>query len=274
MGTVFGGNEREERWPTDSLRCGLRGATIIFNMRPVALALLGFSLLAQAEDAKLDAIRALLAPMRADKTKGRTARGATPALTDVKHHLRDWIESRLADLHWNGVRWTPNPKVLQEQLNGDLDSAGLFCGANVPCPEETGLGFLGRVVIDIERGVLMLRTAVGIDVCGDDESAYAYQWSETEKKWQRFWESEQDDYQEGKYFPQRLQDVQISPADFRPGIDRSEHLILTLGVEPWCSSNWHDVYYRVWQTKSSSAPVLLLDGKEWAFVDAEIRGQR
>lgn len=272
MGTVFWGNAREERWPTDSLRCGLRGATIIFNMRPVALALLGFSLLARAEDVKLDGIRSLLAPMRTDQTKGRKARGATATLTDVKHQLREWIESRLADLRWNGVRWAPNPKVLQEQLNDDLERAGLFCGLSVPCPEQTGLGFLGRVVIDIDRGVLVLRTAVGIDVCGDDESAYGYEWSEADKKWQRFWESEQDDYQEGKYFPQRLQDVQISPADFRPGVDRSEHLILTLGVEPWCSSNWHDVYYRVWQTKSSSAPVLLLDGKEWAFVDADIHG--
>ncbi len=243
-------------------------------MRPLALALLAFSLVARGEDARLGAIREILAPMRADQTKGRIARGATASLTQVKHELREWIESHLAELSWNGVRWAPDPKVLQAQLNDDLDRAGLLCEqwSNVRCPDWTRLGFLGRVVIDIDRGVLVLRTAVGIDVCGDDESAYAYEWSIAEKKWKRFWESEQNDYQEGKYFPQRLRHLQVSPADFSPGVDRSEHLVLTLGVEPWCSSNWHDVYYRVWQTKSSSEPVLLLDGKEWAFVDEAIQG--
>jgi hypothetical protein len=89
----------------------------------------------------------------------------------------------------------------------------------------------------------------------------------------RFWQSEQDDYQDGKYFPQRLHEVLISPTDFRRNADRNEHLIVTLGAEPWCSSNWHDVYYRVWQTTSPLAePALLLNGKEWAFVADPIHG--
>jgi hypothetical protein len=96
----------------------------------------------------------------------------------------------------------------------------------------------------------VVRTAVGIPQCGADESAYAYKQNENHE-WHRFWQSEQDDYQDGKYFPQRLRQVLISPVDFRPNADRSEHLILTLGTEPWCSSKWHDVY----QPKKSSYPV-------------------
>jgi hypothetical protein len=244
-------------------------------MRLLALLLLACSFAARAEDASLMTIRTLLAPMRADQTHGRKARGATLALTEVKHRLRDWVESRLSVLHWNGNRWNPDPRVLQEQLNNELDDAGLLCEAwsRTPCPDWTQLGFLGRLVISIDRAVLIVRATVGIDVCGDDESAYAYEWNEEGAKWRRFWASEQNEYEDGKYFPERFRSVQVSAPDFRPGADRSERLILTLGTEPWCTSNWHDVYSRVWQTRSTySEPKLLLNEKEWAYVESPIEG--
>lgn len=243
-------------------------------MRPLALLLLSSSLVVHAEDARLAAIRALLLPMRANQLANLKSRGATPALTTVKHQLRDWIESRLSVLRFNGSRWNPNPVVLQEQLNDELSRAELFCGSpsKVPCPEWSELGFLGPIVLDMQRGsLLVVRTAAGIQQCGYDESAYAYE--SGEPHWRRFWQSEQNDYAEGKYFPQWIREVWISPADFSPDADRTEHLILTLGTEPWCASTWHDVYYRVWQTKSSvGTPVLLLDGSEWAHVEEPIRG--
>jgi hypothetical protein len=242
-------------------------------MRLLALLMLCSPLVVQAEDARLDAIHALLLPMRTSRLNLK-ARGATPALTTVKHQLRDWIESRLSALQWNGLRWNQDPVVLQEQLNDELRRAELFCGSSskTPCPESSELGFLGPVVLDMKRGAfLVVRTAVGIQLCGYDESAYAYQSSETQ--WRRFWQSEQNDYDEGKYFPQWLHEVLISPTDFRPNADKTEHLILTLGTEPWCTSNWHDVYYRVWQTKGTYVePVLLLSGSERAFVDDSIHG--
>jgi len=100
---------------------------------------------------------------------------------------------------------------------------------------------------------------------------YAYEWSGD--RWRRFWQTEQDDYAEKKYFPQRFEEVLISPTDDRPEGDKSVHLILTLGVEPWCSSNWHDIYMRVWRTKAGVAePKLLLDERAWGDVAARIDG--
>jgi hypothetical protein len=243
------------------------------RMHRLALLLLSFPFVIPAEDSHLDAIRALLLPMRTAGTQNLGARGATPALTTVKHELRDWIESRLSVLQWNGERWNPNPVVLQEQLNDELRSAGLICEwqSKTPCPEWTELGFLGPVVFDMKQGPLIVRTAVGIQECGFDESAYAYESSENQ--WRRFWQSEQNDYAEGKYFPQRLEQVLISPTDYHPGSDRTEHLILTLGALPWCTSFWHSVYYRVWQTKSTlREPLLLLNGSDLADIGEPIQG--
>src|SRR5450631_389078 len=109
-------------------------------MSRLALLLLFASLLRAAED-RLAAIHGLLVPMRTAPIAD--ARGATPALTNVKHQLRDWIESHLSALQWKGARWTPNPSVLQEQLNDELSQADLFCLQNATCGENP-LGYLDR----------------------------------------------------------------------------------------------------------------------------------
>lgn len=231
-------------------------------MRLIGLLLLGIPLAVHAEDVRLDAIRDLLFSMRTTGLENIKVRGATPAMTAVKHQLRDWIESRLPPLPRN-----PELVVLQEQMNDELRRAELICGfgSKVPCPDQSKLGFLGPIILEMKNEFLVARTSVGIQECGDDESAYAYQLSEN--GWHRFWQSEQNDYQEGKYFPQTLQEVLISPTDFRPNGDRAEHFILTLGTEPWCTSNWHDLYYRVWQTTGTNVePALLLSGSDWANV--------
>jgi hypothetical protein len=242
-------------------------------MRLLAFLLLCVPLLS-AEDTRLAAIRAWLVAVKSAGSANADTRGASPALTQVKHDLIAWIESRIPVMQWNGSRWHPNPTVLQEQLNDELDRAGLFCGSSSDgCREGDELGYLGPIVLDMQRGsVLIIRTSAGIQNCGGDESAYAYRADENGRNWQRIWESEQNDY-EKKYSPETFDQVLISPSDFHGNADRSEHLILTLGHEPWCSSNWHDVYYRVWQTKSgSAAPKLMLDGREWSFIDDSIQG--
>ena len=73
-------------------------------MRLLALLLLSSPLVIHAEDGRLAAIRALLLPMRANQLANLKSRGATSSLTTVKHQLRDWIESRLSVLRFNGSR--------------------------------------------------------------------------------------------------------------------------------------------------------------------------
>ena len=196
-------------------------------MRGATLLLLLVSVPCAASDS-LAAIQELLSPLRG--AAQTDTRGATAALTDVKHQLRDWIEGRLAAMQFNAGRWTPDPAVLQEQLNDELDRAGLFCPANAACGENP-LGYLHRVGLKIQSGFLIVRTSVGIQICGEDDSAYIYQ--ATGNGWRRIWQSEQTDYDAKKYTPQALIEVKISPTDWRPESDHSEHLIVTTGTLPW-----------------------------------------
>jgi hypothetical protein len=234
----------------------------------VLLAAIGFRAFAQAPPP--DELRTLLLPLRAHADDHEETRGATPVLTRIKHLLRDWIETRLSSLEpWD------EGGALSHQLDADLEHAGL---AMVESPDPSGVeptgqtlvGFLGDVKVRRSGDVLVVQTGVGIE-CGFDESAYAYELAAN--RWRRFWESEQNDYTKAKYHPQSLHEVLVSPTNYEPEADKTEHLVLTLGAEPWCSSNWHDVYYRVWQTKAAySQPKLLLDGSEWAYVSEPIQG--
>jgi hypothetical protein len=234
----------------------------------LALSLLFASVLAGEED-RLATIHALLVPMRTAPIAD--ARGATPALTNVKHQLREWIEFHLSALQRKDSRWTPNPLVLQEQLNDELNQADLLCPQNATCGENP-LGYLDRVVLEIQSGLLVVRTSIGVQTCGTDDSAYVYE--STDDRWRQIWQSEQNNYIEKSYFPERLVDVKISPTDWRPESDHTEHLIVTIGVFPWCSSVWQPVYYRVWQTKSTySDPRLLLDDSELADIAAPIHAR-
>jgi len=226
---------------------------------------------APADDDGLSVLRSLLLPMRAHAGEHIDTRTATPELTIVKHALRDWIESRLGSL---SVR--QDGAVLAQQLNTELERAGFFCGDNYEkCPDQRFLGYLNRIQIHAWRGFLVVQTSVGI-MCGFDDSAYGYEWNEPDS-WRRFWHSEQDNYEKGKYFPQNLESVLIAQKFQRDPQKRSEkdRLILTLGTMPWCSSNWRDVYYRLWRTKSTySEPKLLLDQSEHAYlvIDPPIQG--
>lgn len=42
-------------------------------------------------------------------------------------------------------------------------------------------------------------------------------------------------------------------------------VVLTLGSQPWCTSTWHSIYYRVWRV-DSSGPKRLVDGEEFAWL--------
>ena len=240
------------------------------SLRVAWLLLMLAASVSAAEDASLSEIGALLVPMRANPFDSGGPRGARPVFTEIKHKLRDWVESRLHEF-----RDRDEARALALELNAEVRKAGLSCGweagpGGQQCPEWSQLGYLGQVTLKVELGLLIATTGIGIQ-CGDDESAYAYEF--INGKWQRFWQSEQVDYREGRYKPQNLLIVSPSGGDFSPGADPSSILILTLGREPWCSSNWHDVYYRVWQVRlDRREEKLLLDGADWANVGDNIDG--
>ncbi len=128
--------------------------------------------------------------------------------------------------------------MLQERLNDELTRADLICTteSKVECAPWRDRGFLERVALDMQQGIsLIVRTGVALPSCGYDESAYAYE--QNGSQWRKFWQSEQDDYREGKYSPQTLRAVRI-----------------------------------VWTPKGGNEPVLLLSGSQMAYINAPIQG--
>ncbi len=184
-----------------------------------ALAILLLCWCARAQDTRLAELKATLVAVRGHAQDYPKTRGAGPQLTVAKHQLRNWVESRLGKL---GERDDPGEMV--RQLNHELRAIKLLCDEDCYL-EEMGLR-------SEPTGSLLLRTGAGIE-CGFDDSAYLYEW--TVSGWRRFWESEQNSYTERDYKPQRIHDVLISPQSEA----NTNQLILTLGAQTWCASNWH-----------------------------------
>jgi hypothetical protein len=224
-----------------------------------------------AEEAALLEIRALLWPMRAKPFDGPGPRGATAAFTDVKHKLRDWIEGRLHEF-----RYPDEVRAFAHELNAEIRSAKLSCDWDaVPpekdCPDRGEPGYLGEIRL-VFGEMLVVTTGVGI-VCGFDQSAYAYYF--VNGRWKRFWQSETNEYTEGKYVPLNFLGILLSSRDYlRRGADPNVRLLLMLGRDPaYCESNWYNVYYRVWQLRiDRSEAKLLLDGGEEAFLGDWVDG--
>jgi hypothetical protein len=219
-------------------------------------------------DAKLDALRATLTSMRGTQMRNiqnGAPRGATSQLTTAKHQLRDWIESRLPEL-----RGRDNPGTFESRLNSELHAAGLMfdpahASASDPWSMEY-LGYLNPVRAQRRSAFVVVVTSLGIQ-CGEDESAYVYAWSGD--SWQRILQNEQNDYTEKGYKPQFLSDVIISP--WNPS---NNYVALTLGVQTWCASVWHDIYYRAFRLGGDPLARPLVSGEEYANVGADqpIRG--
>jgi hypothetical protein len=210
----------------------------------------------QGGDLNLEAVRETLLPMRGKQPDEATGpRGATSQLTVAKHQLLDWLDSRLGS-----VSQQVDALEVQRNLNIELRDAGLSCDGTVElrCPDWTLAGFVGRVTINWRASFLVVTAGMGIE-CGYDESAYIYSWNR--QKWVRVWQNEQNTYTNDGYRPQTLHGVLISPYN-----RANDYLVLTLGSESWCSSNWHDVYYRVFRLRPDQDAQPLVSGSEWTGV--------
>lgn len=216
---------------------------------------------APADDTALAALHAVLAPLRpaAGTASPADRRGATPALTTVKHSLRNWIESRLDELDEHA-----DAAAFAAQLNEALRQADLLCeekaaGAPDRCApkdgQRNGIGFLDSIRLERQQAgsILVLRTGSGI-LCGSDQSAYAYEWRD--RKWRRFWESEQEIAADKPYAPQTIVAVNVSPAG-----RNHDRLIQSLGIRDWCSAPLADVYIRLWRADAANGAARLLAEK-------------
>jgi len=227
------------------------------------IVLLALPLMAQS-DPPLVGLRAELERFRTEVPEHPETRGASPRLTTIKHQLRDWIESQLVQLPSDPNGEAGAETALGYRLNAELKREHLLREGDETDIDDSWsrIGLLGDVRLDYNQrqAFLVVHTAVEV-ICGFDESAYLYRWKNG--RWTRIWETEQNLYTKDEYKVQRIRAVLVSPK-FN---ETSPYYVLTLGTEPWCSSNWHDVYVRLWSLSSSGRePKLLIDKSQWAFL--------
>lgn len=204
-------------------------------------------------------------------------------LTPVKDALRAWIEPQLASLPpflltSDGAISSTGEAALAGKMNAALQANGLTCDGGPRtkprCSEEVGdfdsRGYVDGVSLSFleDNRYLLVETSVGIN-CGEDQSAYVYEWAG--KKWHLLLSSEQDDYRKGKYQPQTILSVEATPSKVawnEP--EKTPPMILTLGYSPWCSSNWRGLYARLWRTTPTNAvPKPLLDLSPSVYIGDE-----
>jgi hypothetical protein len=212
------------------------------DMRLIALALVlvcnGWAQI----DTRLTALHETLQSLHAQAGVSAVNPGGGPKLTLAKHQLRDWIESQLGPVEKEG-----DETRASESINKALEKISVAPSKD----DQNLLGSLGDVGLSWESGLLIVITRVGI-VCEHDESVYGYK--RIDSKWQRVWESEQNNYP--NYTPQHINAVHIWQS-YEGGKQSGPAFILTLGNEWGCASAWHRVYYRIWRVDSSGSKGLV-----------------
>jgi hypothetical protein len=228
--------------------------------------ILGFSPgAALAADARLDEVCDLLLPVRAHPQPNSESRGATPAFDLAKRKLSVWIEARLADLPRQGG----DVDGLARALNDELTQAMAGCDRGIPPGSD--IGAPGPVRLRIAGGDLIAAfTTLGI-TCGVDESAYLFAWLGS--RWTLVWRSEQTVAKDG-YKPQSIADLKVDPlfslekaGDRLLYVAHDDLVVATAGYQTWCTSPWHQVYYRLWQLTPPLRRVRqLVDGDDVANI--------
>ncbi|MEO7692296.1 MAG: hypothetical protein ABIS51_23635 [Sphingomonas sp.] len=240
---------------------------------------------ALSAEGDLAAVAGALAKVRA--THGiNQERDAGPELTPVKQALRAWIEPQLPanprSINPDGsmtILTTEDLEALSARLNTSLDAAGLMCGDDAspanpcvgsPTAAENERGYVGQVSIGMLDGgrYLLVVTGVGIR-CGFDQSAYVYRHGPS-GSWTLLLATEQDRYGKDDYAPQMFVAINASPSGVAWDDPAPPPLVATLGLHPWCSSNWQMLYTRLWRASDTNpTPRPLIDRTDSLYIGVD-----
>lgn len=172
---------------------------------------------------------------------------ASPRVDTIKRHLH-----ALADAEMAKAAATLDPETLARRLSLALPGSDDDGGCS-PGPEGSGLGQL-RLELRRTGPDVELRSSVGL-ICAADQSAALYHWSGA--GWRPYWRAVQPFKGANGYRPRTLTAMRR---------DAKAGLVMAAGVEQWCTSNWHRVYYQLWRAAPGQKQRLLLDGMDFAFL--------
>eukprot|EP01035_Chromulina_nebulosa_P030680 gene30680-40793_t len=232
-------------------------------------------------DAELSSLSHQLAQLRATHGENEE-RNAGPELIPVKRALLTWVERQLPKRPPDSEDGSGNLLTaddlapLAAQMNAALDTAGLTCGREgtpsdrCKTPADASAEFRGYLehvtlgLLDGDRYLLVI-TGVGVS-CGFDESAYVFE-QRPDHAWHLLSTSERNDYARDRYKPEHLIAVNVAPSQVAWNEAAPPPLIATLGYSPWCSSNWHSLYARLWRASAMTpTPPPVLAHEQFVFM--------
>ena len=190
---------------------------------------------------------------------------AKPLLTALKHQLRDLIANRL-----RFEKRRVSTQQLQAKAIVDLSNQGLIdteegyfiVDANY-FDRGYNYGDINSVTVTrphYDFDVIAVTTTVGI-CCGEDTSLYLFKYENEE--WRLWLADEKNDYDR----------IDSAHGLFEFGLswpDENKHyFVVTASVNPWCTSNWQSITYRVLRPGPAPyEPRVLLSRKETIYLGA------
>jgi hypothetical protein len=190
---------------------------------------------------------------------------AKPLLTTLKHQLRDLIANRL-----RFEKRRVSTQQLQAKAIVDLSNLGLI-GNEEGCVivdanyVDSGYDYGDIESITVTRphyafDVIAVTTTVGI-CCGEDTSLYLFKYEDEE--WKLWLADEKNDYDRIDS-AQGLFEFGLSWPD-----ENKNYFVVTASVNPWCTSNWQSITYRVLRPGTEPyEPRVLLSRKKTIYLGA------
>lgn len=175
-----------------------------------------------------------------------------PLLTGLKHELLNIIFETINDAAFNGKP----PKDVQSAIISKLKEAGITLpDKNIEEEEKPEYSYNEIRDITIEKprdhGNLLVATTTLWVMCGGDTSFYIFK--KEGGKWNLLLAEEANDYDDilgaHSWFG-----YSISPPD-----KKGQFYVVTVNVNPWCTSNWQALRYTVFRPgQSAYSPKILL----------------
>jgi hypothetical protein len=215
------------------------------------------------------AIVEALGQIRVDASDPRVPPAARPLLTDLKHRLRDLIQKAL-DANDTQIK---NLAKINEYLRAELDKqnihgekAGSALADDVAAKSYI-YGDIQQISIHAINGypnLIGATTTIGVS-CGTDSSFYLFR--KSGQRWVLILAQEANDYEDVSG-AQGGFGYQVSPPS-----DKQQLFVVTKNVNPWCTSNWQAIRYKVLRpSQTAYQPRVLMEKSETIFLGRENDG--
>ncbi|HVF43409.1 MAG TPA: hypothetical protein VM936_10385 [Pyrinomonadaceae bacterium] len=188
---------------------------------------------------------------------------ARALLSKLKHQLRNLVQKTLdAD----AAASTPAP-ALQARVLAALRREGVAAGG----PKDDVHTFGSVVSVNVSRprghaGLVAVTTEVSVH-CGSDTSLYLFR--RDGARWRLVLADEAEGYEQVNGARERF-DFRVSPPDAQ-----GRFFVVAADVNPWCTSNWQVMKYRVLRVGSDAyGPRVVLKGDDSIFLGTDLEGFR